>query len=153
MLVMTQPPKDHSPAYQATTPALTVDKAFYKRIADGSGRKLVEQFTIPIRSGLAWKGTGRPRLPHRHDRGPTGRRPQHLEPAQSAGTAMGLAYPASSRPHTSPPTIACGSTLPFLRPIATITSDSLKDYGIDEFGGRIHDLLGTRLQIPTSTAC
>jgi hypothetical protein len=36
------------------------------------------------------------------------------------------------------------STLPYLRPIATITSDSLKDYGIDEFGGRIHDLLGTR---------
>jgi uncharacterized protein YcgI (DUF1989 family) len=36
------------------------------------------------------------------------------------------------------------STLPYLRPLATITSDSLKDYGIDEFGGRIHDLLGTR---------
>ena len=36
------------------------------------------------------------------------------------------------------------STLPYLRPIATITADSLKDYGIDEFGGRIHDLLGTR---------
>src|SRR5271154_6196444 len=36
------------------------------------------------------------------------------------------------------------STLPYLRPIVTITADSLKDYGIDEFGGRIHDLLGTR---------
>jgi uncharacterized protein YcgI (DUF1989 family) len=36
------------------------------------------------------------------------------------------------------------STLPYLRPLATITADSLKDYGIDEFGGRIHDLLGTR---------
>ena len=31
------------------------------------------------------------------------------------------------------------SSLPALRPLATITSDSLKDYGIDEFGGRIHD--------------
>src|SRR5258708_9083750 len=43
------------PAYQAATPALSVDKAFYKRIAEGSGRRLVESFTIPIRSGRAWK--------------------------------------------------------------------------------------------------
>jgi uncharacterized protein YcgI (DUF1989 family) len=36
------------------------------------------------------------------------------------------------------------STLPYLRPMATITSDSLASYGVDEYGGRIHDLLGTR---------
>ena len=47
--------KDHPPAYQATTPALSVDKAFYRRIAEAPGRKLVEQFVIPIRSGRAWK--------------------------------------------------------------------------------------------------
>lgn len=36
------------------------------------------------------------------------------------------------------------STLPFLRPMATITADSLEDYGVDAEGGRLHDLLGTR---------
>ena len=36
------------------------------------------------------------------------------------------------------------SNLPFLRPLVTITDDSLADYGIDEHGGRLHDLLGTR---------
>jgi uncharacterized protein YcgI (DUF1989 family) len=36
------------------------------------------------------------------------------------------------------------SNLPFLRPLVTITDDSLAGYGIDEHGGRLHDLLGTR---------
>ena len=36
------------------------------------------------------------------------------------------------------------STLPFLRPMATITGDSLADYGMDGEGGRVHDLLRTR---------
>ncbi|PGH18335.1 hypothetical protein AJ80_04513 [Polytolypa hystricis UAMH7299] len=36
------------------------------------------------------------------------------------------------------------SCLPFMRPLVTIISDSLADYGVDEFGGRVHDLLGTR---------
>lgn len=36
------------------------------------------------------------------------------------------------------------SNLPFLRPLCTIIDDTLKDYGIDKEGGRVHDLLGTR---------
>jgi uncharacterized protein YcgI (DUF1989 family) len=36
------------------------------------------------------------------------------------------------------------SCLPFLRPMVTIIADSLRDYGVDQFGGRCHDLLGTR---------
>lgn len=31
-----------------------------------------------------------------------------------------------------------------MRPLATIVQDSHKDYGVDEVGGRINDLLGTR---------
>jgi len=31
-----------------------------------------------------------------------------------------------------------------MRPLATIVGDSLKDYGVDGVGGRVHDLLGTR---------
>lgn len=31
-----------------------------------------------------------------------------------------------------------------MRPLATIITDSLDWYGVDEHGGRVHDLLGTR---------
>ena len=36
------------------------------------------------------------------------------------------------------------SCLPYLRPMATITHDSLAWYGVDAFGGRVHDVIGTR---------
>jgi uncharacterized protein YcgI (DUF1989 family) len=36
------------------------------------------------------------------------------------------------------------SNLPYLRPIATITHDTLDWYGFDEFGGSVHDVIGTR---------
>ncbi|MCC5968343.1 MAG: DUF1989 domain-containing protein [Pararhodobacter sp.] len=36
------------------------------------------------------------------------------------------------------------SNLPYLRPMATITADTLDWYGTDPFGGRVHDVIGTR---------
>lgn len=36
------------------------------------------------------------------------------------------------------------STLPYLRPMATIIADTLDWYGVDAFGGRVHDVIGTR---------
>lgn len=36
------------------------------------------------------------------------------------------------------------SSFPYLRPMATIIEDSLGWYGIDEFGGSVHDVIGTR---------
>lgn len=36
------------------------------------------------------------------------------------------------------------SSIPHLRPMATITHDTLNWYGIDEFGGSVHDVIGTR---------
>ena len=36
------------------------------------------------------------------------------------------------------------SQFPFLRPMATIIQDTLDWYGIDEFGGAVHDVIGTR---------
>ena len=36
------------------------------------------------------------------------------------------------------------SSLPHLRPMATIISDTLEWYGIDQFGGSVHDVIGTR---------
>lgn len=36
------------------------------------------------------------------------------------------------------------SCFPYLRPMATITHDTLDWYGIDPFGGSVHDVIGTR---------
>ncbi len=36
------------------------------------------------------------------------------------------------------------STLPHLRPMATVVADTLGWYGIDAFGGSVHDVIGTR---------
>ena len=36
------------------------------------------------------------------------------------------------------------SVLPYLRPMATIIEDTLDWYGFDDFGGGIHDVIGTR---------
>ena len=36
------------------------------------------------------------------------------------------------------------SCFPFLRPMATIVEDTLEWYGIDSFGGSVHDVIGTR---------
>ncbi len=36
------------------------------------------------------------------------------------------------------------SSLPYLRPMATITHDTLDWYGFDDFGGSVHDVIGTR---------
>lgn len=36
------------------------------------------------------------------------------------------------------------SCLPYLRPMATLTADSLAWYGTDAYGGRVHDVIGTR---------
>jgi uncharacterized protein len=36
------------------------------------------------------------------------------------------------------------SSMPYVRPIATITHDTLDWYGFDAFGGAVHDVIGTR---------
>ena len=36
------------------------------------------------------------------------------------------------------------SSFPHMRPMATITTDTLNWYGIDGFGGSVHDVIGTR---------
>jgi uncharacterized protein YcgI (DUF1989 family) len=36
------------------------------------------------------------------------------------------------------------SSFPMLRPMATVTTDTLGWYGIDPFGGSVHDVIGTR---------
>jgi len=36
------------------------------------------------------------------------------------------------------------SSFPYLRPMATVTDDTLNWYGMDQYGGSVHDVIGTR---------
>ncbi len=44
------------------------------------------------------------------------------------------------------------SCFPYLRPMATVVQDSLDWYGLDEFGGGVHDVIGTRCDPYTHNA-
>ena len=136
--------KDFPAAYQANAgSALDVDKAFYKKIAEAPGRRLVEKFTIPIRTGQAWKVSAghvfRITTPQGPQVGDLNIWNQH-NPRERLWASRTRQLQAAHVTTFD----RLWSTLPYLRPLVTITSDSLAGYGIDEYGGRIHDLLGTR---------
>lgn len=122
---------------------LDVDRAFYDRAASADGRELLESFTVPIRSGRAWEvpaghlcrlvtlegpQVGDLNVWNRHD---------PRERLWASRTRQ------LQRAHVSTYD-RLWSTLPFLRPLVTITRDTLAGYGTDAEGGRVHDLLGTR---------
>jgi len=137
--------KDYPAAYQVSKgSALQVDTAFYERIRERKDqRTLVEQFEVPIRTGRAWK------VPAGHVfRVTTPVGPQVGDfNVWNANDPRERLWAARTRQlqgaHVSTHD-RLWSNLPFLRPLVTITDDSLASYGIDEHGGRLHDLLGTR---------
>ncbi len=123
--------------------ALEVDQAWYHRLAtETSTRTLVEQCVVPIRSGKAW-----PVLAGQLCRIVVIEGPQvadfncwHLHNPRERFWAA-----RTKQLHRSHVTTydRLWSTLPYLRPMLTITNDTIA-YGVDEDGGRCHDLLGTR---------
>lgn len=132
-------------AYQATRGSiLDVDKAFYDSLtAAQAQRQLVAQHTVPLRDGLAWS------VPAGHVF-----RAKIIEGAQVGDFNMwSLHNPRErmwasrtrqlQRAHVSTYD-RLWSTLPYLRPMATIIDDTLAEHGMDADGGRVHDLLGTR---------
>lgn len=136
---------NYPPAYQANEgSALTVDRSLYRPIGDRiEGRTLVEEFVIPIRSGKAW------RVPARHVcRILTVEGPQvgDLNIWNAADPRERFWASRTRQLQAAHVTTfdRLWSNLPFLRPLATITADTLSGYGVDDYGGRVHDLLGTR---------
>ncbi|WP_030266561.1 urea carboxylase-associated family protein [Streptomyces violens] len=132
-------------AYQATKGGpLDVDRAFYDRVSGTpEGRELVDKFEIPIRSGQAWE------VPAGHlCRLVTVEGPQvgdlnvwnRNDPRERLWASRTRQL---QRAHVSTYD-RLWSNLPFLRPLLTITDDTLAEYGRDPEGGRVHDLLGTR---------
>lgn len=132
-------------AYQATEGgALDVDRAFYGRLADAHDQhELVDSFEIPIRSGRAWT------VPEGHlcrlltVDGPQVGDLNVWNAADPRERLWASRTRQLQRAHVST-FDRLWSTLPFLRPLLTITSDTLAGYGTDGDGGRVHDLLGTR---------
>lgn len=125
---------------------LEVDKAFYDavaRTADDGSRKLVEGFILSIRSGKAWEVR----------KGDVCRITTPEGPQVGDLNIWSLSNPKErmwasrtrqlQRAHVSIYD-RLWSNLPYLRPLVTITGDSLKDYRRDADGARVHDLLGTR---------
>lgn len=123
--------------------ALDIDRAFYDRLASVTGsRETVDSFVIPIRSGRAWPVRAGQLC-----------RVTIIEGPQVADfNAWNLHNPrerfwAARTKQLEASHVTTGnrlwSCLPYLRPMLTITNDTI-DYGVDEDGGRCHDLLGTR---------
>ena len=122
---------------------LEVDRDFYTRLARETGsRTLVERFVVPRRSGRAWPLRAGQIL-----------RIVAIEGPQVADlNVWSLANPrerfwaARTRQlHQAHLTTfdRLWSCLPYLRPMLTITADTIQ-YGRDADGGGCHDLLGTR---------
>ncbi|MGI5490143.1 urea carboxylase-associated family protein [Microtetraspora malaysiensis] len=111
-------------------------------LARTAGRELVHEEVIPVRSGAAWH------VPAGHVcRFTTIEGPQVLDlniwhrddPRERFWAARTRQF------HGAHVTVGdrLWSTLPFLRPLATVVADSI-GYEIDEHGAGCHDLLGTR---------
>ncbi len=125
-------------------PSLEVNREFYGNIANRlESRTLVDSFDIPIRSGKAWK------VPAGHVcRILTVDGPQvgdlnlwnYDNPRERFWAARTRQLQAAHVTTFD----RLWSNLPFLRPLATITADTLENYGVDDDGGRVHDTLGTR---------
>ncbi|MEN8582757.1 DUF1989 domain-containing protein [Burkholderia sp. RS01] len=125
-------------------PALSVDKNLYGRIgAETDSRTKVDSFTIPIRSGQAW------RVPAGHVcRLLTVDGPQVADlNIWNSNNPRERFWAARTRQLQAAHVTTFDrlwSNLPYLRPLATITADTLENYGVDSEGGRVHDTLGTR---------
>lgn len=123
---------------------LVVDRELYGRIGDiRNGRELVDSFVIPIRSGRAWT------VPAGHVARistPEGPQVGDLNIWNLHNPRERFWAARTRQLHAAHVTTfdRLWSTLPYLRPLATVVGDSLADYGIDAEGGRVHDLLGTR---------
>ncbi|KAF9880423.1 meiotic chromosome segregation protein [Colletotrichum karsti] len=131
------------PAYLPTAGSpLTVDKALYES-AQKAPRVLVEEFTLPIRSGKAWKAPAGSIVRISTPEGP---QVGDLNIWNAHNPRERFWASRTRQLHASHVTVGdrLWSNLPYIRPLVTIVADTLAWYGEDEHGGRVHDLLGTR---------
>ncbi|KAG6038609.1 hypothetical protein E4U41_003979 [Claviceps citrina] len=131
------------PAYLPTKGSpLTVDKQAYTTIQQAP-RRLLEDFTLPIRSGRAWEAPAgsivRISTPAGPQVGDLNIWNRHNPRERFWASRTRQLHASHLTTHDR-----LWSSLPYMRPLATILHDSLAWYGVDRHGGRVHDLLGTR---------
>ncbi len=122
---------------------LDARRALYERIASPeTGRTLAHSEVIPIRSGRAWRAPAGSIVRFTIIEGP-----QVLDLNLWNAVDPRERFWAARTRQFYGAHVTTGdrlwSTLPFLRPLATIVGDSIA-YGRDEDGAGCHDLLGTR---------
>ncbi|RYO92861.1 hypothetical protein DL764_008065 [Monosporascus ibericus] len=131
------------PAYlpKAGSP-LTVDEGLYAEI-QSAPRTLIQEFTLPIRSGQAWKAPAGSIVRISTPEGP---QVGDLNIWNAHNPRERFWASRTRQLHASHVTTydKLWSCLPCMRPLVTIIADSFSWYGEDEHGGRVHDLLGTR---------
>ncbi len=131
-------------AYRSTAgSALEVDRRFYDTLAGEDGRRLVERLVVPVRCGRAWRvAAGQVFRIVAVDGPQVG--DLNIWNAHNPRERMWAARTRQlQRAHVSTYD-RLWSNLPYLRPLVTITRDTLAGYGVDQDGGRVHDLLGSR---------
>ncbi len=133
-------PQAPSAAYNVPLESpIIADQTFYSRIGATTSRELVQSFILPVRSGRAWtvsKGhICRLTTPEGPQVGDLNIWSLH-NPRERFWAAR------TRQLHRSHVTVydRLWSCLPYLRPLVTITGDSLSDYGVDKVGGRVHDV-------------
>ena len=132
------------PAYSAfKTSPFVADRTLYSRISSTTAREQTSSFILPIRSGRAWK------VPAGHLcrlTTPEGPQVGDLNIWNFHNPRERFWASRTRQLHAAHVTTydRLWSCLPYLRPLVTITGDSLAEYGRDPKGGRVHDLLGTR---------
>ena len=122
---------------------IDVDREFYGRLASHTDKRtLMDQFVVPIRSGKAW-----PLRAGQLCRVIVVEGPQVADfNAWSLHNPRERFWAARTKQlHRAHVTTfdRLWSSLPYLRPMVTITNDTV-NYGFDEDGAGCHDLLGTR---------
>ncbi|RYP79034.1 hypothetical protein DL771_000012 [Monosporascus sp. 5C6A] len=131
------------PAYlpKAGSP-LTVDEGLYADI-QSAPRTLIREFTLPVRSGQAWKAPAGSIVRISTPEGP---QVGDLNIWNAHNPRERFWASRTRQLHASHVTTydRLWSCLPYMRPLVTIVADSFSWYGEDEHGGRVHDLLGTR---------
>jgi uncharacterized protein YcgI (DUF1989 family) len=130
------------PTYEGSAISLRAAPWFSAAVADEAGRNLVQAFVLGVRSGAAWE------VPAGHVcRFTTISGPQVLDLNVWSRTDPRERFWASRTRQFHGAHLSTGdrlwSTLPFLRPLASVVADTI-DYGLDEDGAGCHDLLGTR---------
>ncbi|KAG9670441.1 hypothetical protein KCU99_g6178, partial [Aureobasidium melanogenum] len=132
------------PAYLPTAGSiLNANKAFYDSLANSKSRTLIQTIDIPPRSAKAWKVPAGSIVRFSTPEGP---QVGDLNIWNLSNPRERFWASRTRQLQASHVTVydRLWSCLPYLRPMVTIIADSLKDYGVDQWGGRCHDLLGTR---------